>query len=161
MANRQRAVVALALLFAGLVLSGCAVQAPPELFTAVKEGDLEYTKTILEENPKFANSKDESGYALLTSAASMGNKDLCEVLIANGANLEAKGEHGTALLEAAIGNHKDIVELLINNGANVNAKDNSGITPLYYASTFGEGRKRNNKNDWDIARSLVSNMVLV
>ena len=189
MANRDRVVVALVLLFAGLALSGCAVQAPPELFTAIREGDLEYTKTTLENNPKFANSKDESGHTPLIIAAGMGNKDLCEVLIASGADLEAKGQYGTALHEAAIGNHKDIVELLINNGANleakgqhgtalhvaavenhkdiaellinnganVNAKDNSGNTPLYYASTFGQGRKRNNKNDWDIAGSLASN----
>ena len=189
MAKRERAVVALVLLFAGLALSGCSVQATPELFTAIREGDLDYTKTTLENNPKLANSKDESGYTPLIIAAGMGNKDLCEVLIANGANLNTQGEHGTALHEAAIGNHKDIVELLvnnganleaqspygtalhkaaignhkdivgllINNGANVNAKDKSGNTPLYYASTFGEGRKRNNKNDWDIARSLVSN----
>jgi cytohesin len=156
MANRERVVVAL-VLFVGLALSSCAVQAPPELFTAITEGDLDYIKTTLEENPKFANSKDESGYTPLILAAGMGNKDLCEVLIASGANLEAKGEHGTALHEAAIGNHKDIVELLINKGANVNAKDKGGNTPLYYASTFGQGSKRNNKNDWDIARLLASN----
>jgi len=156
MANRERVFAALVLLFAGLSFSGCAVQAPPELFTAVKEGDLEYTKTILEENPKFVNSKDESGATLLILAARMGNKDLCEVLIANGADLKAQGQYGTALHEAAIGNHKDIVELLIKNGADVNAKDKSGNTPLYYASTFGWGGKRN-INDWDIARSLVSN----
>jgi cytohesin len=156
MAKRERVVVALVLLFAGLVLSGCAAQAPPELFTAVKEGDLDYTKTILEENPKFVNSKDESGYTPLILAARMGNKDLCETLIAKGADLEAQGQYGTALHEAANGNHKDIVELLIKNGANVNARDKSGNTPLYYASTFGWGSKRN-KNDWDIARSLVSN----
>ena len=57
MANRERVVVALVLLFAGLALSGCAVQAPPELFTAITEGDLDYIKTTLENNPKFANSK--------------------------------------------------------------------------------------------------------
>ncbi|MHC4546381.1 MAG: ankyrin repeat domain-containing protein, partial [Planctomycetota bacterium] len=188
MANRERVVVALVLLFVGLALSGCAVQAPPELFTAITEGDLDYIKTTLEENPKFVNSKDESGYTPLILAASAGNKDLCEVLIANGANLEAHGQHGTALYEAAIGNykdivelliknganlnaqgengtalheaaignHKDIAELLIKNGANVNARDKSGNTPLFYASTFGPGSKRN-KNDWDIARSLASN----
>jgi ankyrin repeat protein len=143
------------LLCAGLVLSGCSVQAPPELFTAVKAGNLDYVKTALQENPKFANSKDESGYTPLVLAASAGNKDLCELLIAKGADLEAQGQHGTALHEAAIANLKDIAELLINRGANVNAKDNSGYTPLYYASTFGPGGKRN-KNDWDIARSLVS-----
>lgn len=155
MTNRQRVVVAL-VLFAGLAMSSCAVQAPPELFSAVREGDLDYTKTILEENPKFVNTKDESGYTPLILAASAGNKDLCEMLIANGADLEAQGEKGAALHEAAIGNHKDIAELLVNKGANVNARDKSGVTPLYYASTFGWGSKRN-KNDWDIARSLVSN----
>ena len=188
MTNRQRVVVALVLLFAGLAMSGCSVEAPPELFTAIREGNLDYTKTILEENPKFANTKDESGHTPLILAASAGNKDLCEVLIAKGADLEAQGENGTALHEAVTGNYKDIVELLINNGANldaqgdngtalhaaaignqkdiaellvkggadVNAKDKSGKTPLYYASTFGPGCKRD-KNDWDIARSLVTN----
>jgi cytohesin len=156
MTNRNRVIVAL-VLFAGLAFSGCAVQAPTELFTAITEGDLEYTKTALEENPKLVNSKDESGDTPLILAASIGNKDLCEVLIAKGANLEAQGENGTALHEAAIRNYKDIVELLISNGANVNARDKSGNTPLYYASTFGQGRKRDNKNDWDIARSLASN----
>ena len=156
MTKRQRIVAALVLLFAVLAFSGCSVQAPPELFTAIKAGDLDQTKTILETNPKSANSKDEAGNTPLLLAASAGNKDLCEVLIAGGAALEAQGQHGTALHEAAIGNHKDIAELLINKRANVNAKDKSGNTPLYYASTFGWGGKRN-KNDWDIARSLVSN----
>jgi ankyrin repeat protein len=156
MAKRQRVVAALVLLFAVLAFSGCSVQAPPELFTAIKAGDLDYTKTSLQENPKLVNSKDESGNTPLLLAASAGNKDLCEVLIANGAALEAQGQHGTALHEAAIGNHKDIVELLVNKRANVNARDKSGNTPLYYASTFDPGSKRN-KNDWDIARSLLSN----
>lgn len=188
MANRKKVFAALVLLFAGLALSSCSVQAPPELFTAVKEGDLDYTKTILQENPKFVNSKDESGFTPLILAASAGNRDLCEVLIAKGADLEARGQHGTALYEASIGNYKNVVELLINkganvnvqgengtalheaaianlkdiaellikNGANLNVRDKSSYTPLYYASTFAWGGKRN-KNDWDIARSLVSN----
>jgi cytohesin len=156
MANKERVVAAIVLLFAGLAFSGCSVQAPPELFTAIQAGDLDQTKTILETNPKSANSRDESGDTPLILAARMGNKDLCEVLIAGGAVLEAQGQHGTALHEAAIGNHKDIAELLVNRGANVNSRDKSGNTPLYYASTFGQGRKRTNKNDWDIARLLVS-----
>ncbi|MHC4694485.1 MAG: ankyrin repeat domain-containing protein [Planctomycetota bacterium] len=157
MVKRERVVVALVLLFAGLALSGCAVQDSPELFTAIREGDLNYTRTILQENPKCVNSKDESGYTPLALAVRMGNKDLCEVLIANGAKLEAKGSYGTALHIAAQENHKDIVELLVARGVKVNVKDKDGLTPLYYASTFGQGRKRNDKNDWNIARLLVSN----
>ncbi|MDH4241145.1 MAG: ankyrin repeat domain-containing protein [Phycisphaerae bacterium] len=133
MANRERVVAALVLLFAGWALSGCTAQAPPELFTAITEGDLDYTKTILEENPKFVNSKDESGDTPLILAARMGNKDLCEALIANGADLQAQGQYGTALHEAAIGKHKDIVELLINNGANLEAKGENG-TALHEAA---------------------------
>ncbi|MHC4112341.1 MAG: ankyrin repeat domain-containing protein [Planctomycetota bacterium] len=130
MANRERVVAALVLL---LAFSGCNVQAPPELFTAISQGDLEYTKTTLQENPKLVNSKDESGNTPLLLAAIAGNKDLCEVLIANGANLDVQGQNGTALYEATIGNHKDIVELLINNGANLEAKGQHG-TALHEAA---------------------------
>jgi ankyrin repeat protein len=147
MANRERVVVALVLLFAGLALSGCSVQAPPELFTAIRQGDLDYTKTTLENNPKLANSKDESGDTPLILAARMGNKDLCELLIANGANLEAEGQNGTALYEAAIGNHKDIVELLITNGANLEAQGPNG-TALHEAAIG---------NHKDIVELLIKN----
>jgi ankyrin repeat protein len=147
MANRERVVAVLVLLFAGLFLNSCSVQAPPELFTAVKQGDLEYTKTILEQNPKCVNSKDESGYTPLVLAASAGNKDLCEVLIAKGADLEAQGQHGTALYEAAIANHKDIAELLINKGANLNAQGENG-TALHEAAIA---------NLKDIAELLIKN----
>ena len=51
------------------------------------------------------------------------HKEIAELLIANGADVNVKNDFGpTPLHWAADEGHKEIVELLIANGANVNAK---------------------------------------
>ena len=59
----------------------------------------------------------------------------CGLLIAKGADVNAKGESAGTPLHIATGyGHKEIVELLIAKGADVNAKtsdeDNTPLTPL-------------------------------
>ncbi len=59
-------------------------------------------------------------------------KEIAELLISKGADVNAKNENGqTPLFDAAVAGHKEIVELLIANGANVNAKNDYGTTPLH------------------------------
>jgi len=61
-------------------------------------------------------------------------REIAELLIENGADVNARGFLGTATLHsAALDGHKEIVELLIAKGANVNVKDDGGKTPLDYA----------------------------
>ena len=56
-----------------------------------------------------------------------GHKEVVELLIAKGADVNAKNDGGyTPLHQAAINGHKEIAELLIEKGANVNAKDGIG-----------------------------------
>jgi ankyrin repeat protein len=64
-----------------------------------------------------------------------GQKEIAELLIAEGADVNAKagGAFITPLHEAALGGHKGIAELLIAKGADVNAKNNDGVTPLNWA----------------------------
>jgi ankyrin repeat protein len=78
------------------------------------------------------NAKDKYGYSPpLHSAALFDHKEIIELLIAAGADVNAKGiAEWTPLHNAAYNGHKEIVELLIEKGADVNAKDEDGGTPL-------------------------------
>ncbi|MHC4595745.1 MAG: ankyrin repeat domain-containing protein [Planctomycetota bacterium] len=74
------------------------------------------------------------GYTPLHSAACDGHKELAELLISNGADVNAKDSWGcTPLFHAVRHAHKELAEILIANGADVNAKDKWGCTPLPYA----------------------------
>mgnify|MGYP000480537135 FL=1 len=67
-------------------------------------------------------------------AAIRGHKEIAELLIAKGADVNAKNSVGQTPLQFAAGyGHKEIAELLIDNGADVNVKDDDGETPLDFA----------------------------
>jgi ankyrin repeat protein len=70
----------------------------------------------------------------LHRAAVRGHKEVAELLIANGADVNAKSEIGTTpLYNAAYYGSTEVAELLIANGADVNLKDDYGRTPLKWA----------------------------
>jgi pectate lyase len=84
------------------------------------------------------NKKDKSGYGPVHLAALEGHRDVVQVLIANGADLDSQnGGVLTPLCWAARKGHRDVVELLISRGADVNAKDRRGRTPLRWAEYRG------------------------
>ena len=62
-------------------------------------------------------------------------QSVAELLLNNGADVNAKGDYGyTPLHLAAEEGAKGVVELLLARGADVNAKTDSGMTPLHSAS---------------------------
>ena len=65
-------------------------------------------------------------------------KKIAELLIKNGAHLNAESKFGTPLNSAIYRGHMEVAELLIENGADVNAKDDHGQTPLDTAIQFKE-----------------------
>ena len=81
--------------------------------------------------------------APLHAAALNGHKEIAELLIAKGADVDAKDALGntplynTILFNAALDGYKEIAELLIQNSADVNAQDKNGNTPLHEAATSG------------------------
>jgi len=79
------------------------------------------------------------GRTPLIEAANIGNVLCVNVLLADGANVNAVDRHGnTALGYASWQGHVDCLKALITHGANVNAVNNSGRTSLYFASCAGQ-----------------------
>ena len=73
----------------------------------------------------------------MAEAASVGSIEIAELLIAKGADVNAREKGGgTPLHQATYGDHVEVAELLIVSGANVNAQDDGGYTPTDYS--FGE-----------------------
>ena len=70
----------------------------------------------------------------LIEAASMGDTEKVQALLAKGADVHAKDNTGaTVLLQTAWDGRTDAVRLLLAKGADVNAKDNKGGTALMAA----------------------------
>jgi ankyrin repeat protein len=86
-----------------------------------------------------------SGWRPLHYAAALGNRGICELLLARGANVGAVDKHGsTALHEAAYFGHTSVVKLLMANGADPNARTKS-MTDLAWST-------ESNKTPLDHAR---------
>ncbi len=71
---------------------------------------------------------------VLLDTAQWGQKQVIQLLIMRGVNVNARGNFGeTALMMASYWGHKDIVELLLRENADVNLQDNGGATALMMA----------------------------
>jgi ankyrin repeat protein len=61
-----------------------------EIHDAAKRGDLEKVKALLKANPNWVSRKDPDGMTPLHKAAGAGVKDVVELLLAKGAEVNAK-----------------------------------------------------------------------
>jgi ankyrin repeat protein len=66
----------------------------------------------------------------LQASAVKCHREIVEILIENGADVNASPTGHTALHSAAVNGHKELVELLIAHGAEVDARNQMGHTPL-------------------------------
>jgi ankyrin repeat protein len=95
---------------------------------------------------------NDNGKTALMMAARHGNTGICNLLIWNGAEVNAKENASggkTALMEAACGKNISTCRLLIENGADVNARDGEGITLLMRVANWVRGS--------NVCRFLVDN----
>ena len=125
---------------AAVLVVGCG-QPPPDISIhyAAEVGNIEAVKQHLAAGTEV-NAK-ASGWTPLAVAAHRGHKEVAELLITKGADVNVKNQRGrTPLYDAAIWDRKDIAKLLFDAGADVNAKDNDGKTPL-------DAAKEENKNE--------------
>jgi ankyrin repeat protein len=95
----------------------------------------EYLGTVLSD----VNQRSSFGDFPLSVAAVRGDVAAIQTLIAAGAQLNAKGEHGyTALHSAVEQGHRDAVDCLLAFGADKTIHTDKGLTPLDLADLLDE-----------------------
>jgi len=87
-----------------------------------------------------AISQNSMKVMALHSAVAHRHTEIADILLANGADVNAKQQDGfTPLLEAVHNSQLDMIELLLQRGANVTLAKDDGQTPLAIAQEEGNG----------------------
>ncbi|KAM9839368.1 ankyrin repeat and SAM domain-containing protein 6 [Aulostomus maculatus] len=102
----------------------------PDVFSALKLGNPQLVKEILEEDPSQVNSSNQEGASPLMMAAVSGQLEVVQLMVEKNAEIDKQdGVHGwTALMQATYHGNKDIVKYLLGQGADVNLRAKNGYT---------------------------------
>ncbi|XP_041824467.1 ankyrin repeat and SAM domain-containing protein 6-like isoform X2 [Melanotaenia boesemani] len=102
----------------------------PDVFSALRLGNSQLVKEILEEDPSQVNLSNQEGASLLMMAAVSGQLEVVQLMVEKNADIDKQDcVHGwTALMQATYHGNKDIVKFLLSQGANVNLRSKNGYT---------------------------------
>jgi len=95
---------------------------------AVEAGDVHAVRSMLASSPSLATSVDRHKFQPLHLLDMECNEDILDLLLAKGADINARNDEGVTLLH--IITDLDAIDLLIRRGADMEARDNRGWTPL-------------------------------
>ncbi|OCF59723.1 26S proteasome non-ATPase regulatory subunit 10 [Kwoniella mangroviensis CBS 10435] len=105
---------------------------------AALEGQPGLIRSLLSEDPKLVNSKDEDGRTPLHWASTTGNLNVLQLILSYHPELESRDSMGwTALIIASASNQVEVVRELLEAGAQVDAINEKGQTALHYAASKG------------------------
>jgi ankyrin repeat protein len=128
---------------AGLVLSAAlhaaAGAASTSLVDAVKNGDANTVRTLLQQKTVDVNATAVDGSTALHWAVQRGDARMVESLIRAGANAKAVNRYGVPPLGiAAVDGNPEILKLLLDGGGDPNVGLSQGETPLMTVSRSGK-----------------------
>jgi hypothetical protein len=111
-----------------------------EIHKAVFKGDFNKVVALLKDHPDLVEKKDSLGQTPLMVAVNHNKLEIAELLLANGANVNARGPHMQTplLLAMSVYNHDKMVRLLLAKGADVNLEDEFSNSAVVYAVTKGQ-----------------------
>jgi ankyrin repeat protein len=121
-----------------MLTAACGAATNTDLFDAVRAGDAEKAKALLQGDPKLAEARTEDGSTALHLAALEGQAAIAQLLLAGGAQVNARGlREETPLHMAMYDGRREVAELLLASQADVNARNTAGETPLHLAARKG------------------------
>ncbi|KAK2870535.1 hypothetical protein Q8A67_024927 [Cirrhinus molitorella] len=102
----------------------------PDVFHALKLGNAQLVKEIVEEDASQVNVSNADGASPLMMAAVSGQLEVVQLLVEKHADTDRQDSvHGwTALMQATYHGNKDVVKFLLNQGADVNLRAKNGYT---------------------------------
>ncbi len=120
------------------MLAGCASkQEPISLLDAAIRDDISTAQSLLDQWADI-EQQDQYWYTPLLRAANWASKEMVELLLQHGANVNYVSSAGSALMMVNW-IYTGVVKLLLDYGANVNLQDDQGNTALMeYAPSFNK-----------------------
>jgi ankyrin repeat protein len=114
-----------------------------DAFEAATFGDLDRIAVLLAADPDLTERRSGDGFTALHLAAFFGQDDAVRLLLARGADPDARGTGwmtGTPVNAAASARHATVVVVLLDAGADPDAVQRGGWTPLHSAAHNGDTR---------------------
>ncbi len=111
--------------------------APLDICTASMLGRIERVREFLRADPALARAMGAHGIPVLFYPVITGRRDVAELLLANGADVNAVEGGTTPLHGAVLFGRAEMAAWLLDHGARVNATDVRGKTPLQHAVERG------------------------
>ncbi|XP_033624829.1 ankyrin repeat and MYND domain-containing protein 2-like [Asterias rubens] len=111
-----------------------------ELFESIQSGNIELIRQLLGASDVSVNCLDEHGMTPLQHAAFKGQVPLCELMLANGADVNInEHENGyTTLMFGALSGNKDVTRLMLQSGAKTSPVNSVGRTASQMAAFVGQ-----------------------
>ncbi|HEX2523362.1 MAG TPA: ankyrin repeat domain-containing protein, partial [Terriglobia bacterium] len=104
------------------------------VITAARNQDLKRLRKLILPTPALAKGKDAGGSSVLHHAAAFGTKEILDLLLSQGADVNARNGRGATPLHWAVSDEAR-TRLLLEKGAAINSQTDSGRTPLYLAAS--------------------------
>lgn len=105
----------------------------------IRNNQTDQLKEAIKANPEIVNQPDERGFTPLILATYLNQKEIAEVLIEEGANInyQDKMVGNTALMGVCFKGSAELAKMLLEKGANVSLKNSKGETALDFAKNGG------------------------